>query len=350
MPSSTHTVKIANVSKVKKYYDLLPGGVDNEKITAVDLQAIINEIFHRRVYNFQRTNFIQQGLDHTWQCDLLDVSKVSRSNSNVNFLLVVIDCFSKFLMCRALKNKKSLTVVTAMNDIIEQRGRAPMRLQNDKGREFLNQDFRALLVKYDIKQYYTYTILKSSIVERVNRTLRSLIARYQQTRGTATYVNHLQSLVNAYNRRKHRTIKMAPEDVNQSNEKLIMKKFYSTNNNKRCENPKFKIGEAVRLFTMRQTFSKENSGSYTHEIFYVSQINEHTSPCTYSLINTNRERIQGRVYNEEIIKVRRPSLYIINSILDKRNGQSLIRLEGMSKDEDLWINNEDIHVIKYDDN
>lgn len=81
--AQTLTVKVANVSRIEKYYNLLPGGVDNEKVTSADVKQIIDEIFHRRVTKFQRSSFVQRGIDDTWEIDLLDVPRLMNYNNRV---------------------------------------------------------------------------------------------------------------------------------------------------------------------------------------------------------------------------------------------------------------------------
>lgn len=86
--SRSLTIKVANVSKLEKYYNLLPGGVDNEKVSATDIEQIINEIFHRRVTKFQRSSFVQRGIDDTWEIDLLDIPRLMNYNSRVRYLFI----------------------------------------------------------------------------------------------------------------------------------------------------------------------------------------------------------------------------------------------------------------------
>lgn len=83
-------VVIANVSKIPKYFKLLPDGVDREPVGAGDVSQIIREIFHPRSSVFKRASFIQTGIDKTHQIDLMDISNERRYNSGRDYLFLNI--------------------------------------------------------------------------------------------------------------------------------------------------------------------------------------------------------------------------------------------------------------------
>src|SRR5438552_17537168 len=55
---------------------------------------------------------------------------------------------------------------------------------------------------------------KAAVCERFNRTLKSKMWRYFTRRGSYRWINVLPDLISAYNASKHRSIGMAPRDVN----------------------------------------------------------------------------------------------------------------------------------------
>lgn len=95
-------------------------------------------------------------------------------------------------------------------------------MQTDEGKEFYNKNFEKLMNKYKIKHYSTYSSKKASIVERVNRSLKSLMWTEFSFRGTYKWLNILQDIVYKYNTRKHRTINMKPIDVTKKHEKGLL--------------------------------------------------------------------------------------------------------------------------------
>ena len=101
----------------------------------------------------------------------------SRENKGFKYLLTVIDVFSKFAWAVPVKSKSGEDITTAMKSILIQ-GRIPKNLHVDQGSEFYNSNFKPLMRKYDINLYSTYSNLKSSIVERCKRTLKTWMFKF----------------------------------------------------------------------------------------------------------------------------------------------------------------------------
>lgn len=126
-------------------------GEDNDEITRDDLRQIVSEVHHQRIYNHDRTAFVQLGYDSVWEIDLLDFHKLTSYNNKKRYVLVVIDTWSKFLFTRGLNLKNAESVTFAMNDIILQSGRCPRKIHADAGKEFWNSKFKEMLKKYGIE-------------------------------------------------------------------------------------------------------------------------------------------------------------------------------------------------------
>jgi hypothetical protein len=67
------------------------------------------------IQNFPRSRVIVSGLNAQWDGDLC-----SMQNDDVNFLLVLIDIFSRFLIVKPLKDKKSSIVANAIQSVLEE--------------------------------------------------------------------------------------------------------------------------------------------------------------------------------------------------------------------------------------
>ena len=73
-----------------------------------------------------------------------------------------------------------------------QTGARPIRLQTDKGTEFINRVFQTFLKEHDMHFFTTYNEeTKASIVESFNRTLKTKMWKYFTHRETLTYVDVL---------------------------------------------------------------------------------------------------------------------------------------------------------------
>ena len=122
-------------------------------------------------HKFKRVRTVVAFIDSQWQADLCDMSNIKKENDGNTFLLTCIDCFSKYAWVEALKNKSGTEILAALQRIMKTR--QPIRLQTDKGTEFLNRRVQNMLKERNIDFFTTNSEMKASIVERFNRTLKS---------------------------------------------------------------------------------------------------------------------------------------------------------------------------------
>ena len=129
-------------------------------------------------------------IDSLWEADLAFVQDVAKENDGVNYLLVVIDVLSKYVWVRAMKNKTARSLLEAFYSILS-KGRKPEKLRTNKGTEFVNESFQQYLKKKDIQFYTANNEPKASVVERVNRTLKSKLYRYFTAVNSLRYIDVL---------------------------------------------------------------------------------------------------------------------------------------------------------------
>ena len=91
---------------------------------------------------------------------------------------------------------------------------------------------------------------KSVVAERFIRTLKNKIYKYLTSMSKNAYIGKLDDIVNEFDNTYHRTIKMKPIDVKDN----TYIEFEKEVNNK---DPKFKIGDHVRISTYKNIFTKE---------------------------------------------------------------------------------------------
>ena len=54
-----------------------------------------------------------------WQADLIDVQKIKFQNSHNNYILTVIDCFSKYAWAEPIKNKTADQTYQAFKKLLK---------------------------------------------------------------------------------------------------------------------------------------------------------------------------------------------------------------------------------------
>ena len=127
--------------------------------------------------NYPTRHYIVHDIDHQWQADLADVSLISKKNKGYNFILTVIDLFSRYAWARPLKTKRGDEVAAAFKNIFSG-GRIPKRIQTDQGKEFENRHVRALFAEHGIELFSVNSAYKAAVVEHFNRTLKTKMWRY----------------------------------------------------------------------------------------------------------------------------------------------------------------------------
>ena len=88
--------------------------------------------------------------NEAWQMDLLDLSKYSQYNKGFNFILLVIDIFTRKAYAVASKTKSTYDVIIAFETILNEANDAPMTITSDNESAFLSNDFEQVLDKYHI--------------------------------------------------------------------------------------------------------------------------------------------------------------------------------------------------------
>ena len=228
-----------------------------------------------------------------WQIDLLDMQKYSKENDGYRYICVIIDCFSRYVWVKPLKNKTGKATVKALALLLM--NERPKLIQADQGTEFFNRDVKRMLEAFGPKLYHTYTDKKAAIVERVQRTLRGRLGRLFTKRGNFKWIDKIDDIVTAYNNTHHSSIKMKPADVDEEHIANIF--FNSLPNLKKTI--KFSNGDRVRILIKKNQFAKEFEKSWSEEIFKIKRI-QNTNPITYLIEDLEGEDIIGGFYTEEL--------------------------------------------------
>ena len=150
------------------------------------------------------------------------------------------------------------------------KGRKPTNLQSDDGKEFYNSTFQTLLKQKDIHHFSTSGDTKASIVEHFNSTFKERLYRYFTVKNTLAYLTVLLDLVEGYNASyHHRTIGMAPQQVNSKNENEVWNQMYAKRLSKTPKIMSLKERDRVRLNKKFRPFKKGYLPGWTEEVFAV---------------------------------------------------------------------------------
>lgn len=300
---------------------------------------IVYELHKPARRKFPRRHVIIKGLHDLWQADLAEFKEYARHNRGHKYILVVIDCFSKYLWTEPLKSKTATEVKNAMDKILKKAKRSPNNLQTDDGTEFKNTYFKSLMQSKNINHYSTYSVIKASIVERVIRTLKEKLYREFSIAGKYKWIDILPNVTQQYNNSKHRTIGMKPKEVSRRNEATLLSTVY--NRVKRVGKRSFSVGNIVRISKHKGLFEKGFTPNWSTELFKIVKV-QITNPATYLLEDMTGSPILGSFYQHELQKVRHNDAYLVEKILRRKGKKVYVKWLGLDKTHNSWINKSDV--------
>ena len=142
--------------------------------------------------------------------------------------------------------------------------------------------------------YSTYNEGKSVVAERFIRTLKNKIFKHITAISENVYFDVLDDIFNKHNNTVHGTINMKPIDVTDD-------PYAEYNENFNKKDPKFKVGNHVRISKYKNIFAKGYAPNWSEEAFVVSKIKD-TVPWSYVVSDLNGDEITGSFYEKELQK------------------------------------------------
>ena len=175
---------------------------------------------------------------------------------------------------------------------------------------------KSFLQNNDIEMYSTHNEGKSVVAERFIRTLKNKIYKYMTSISKNVYIDKLDDIVNKYNNTYHSTIKMKPVDVKSST-------YIDSSKEINDKDPKFKIGDIVRISKYKNIFAKGYVPNWSEEVFVIKKV-KNTVPWKYVI-----KEIVGMFYEKELQKTNQKEFTVEKVIKrkgDMLNGNAMIVL------------------------
>ncbi|CAG5103484.1 Oidioi.mRNA.OKI2018_I69.chr1.g792.t1.cds [Oikopleura dioica] len=111
----------------------------------------------------------------------------------------------------------------------------------------------------------------------------------------------LEDVTANYNATPHSAIKMAPEDVNQSNRDSVFATLYPDIDKKAT--PRLKIGNIVRLKLEKSLFDKGYAQNWSTELYQILDVRQRAGIVWYKVGDLDGKRVDGIKYYYELNKV-----------------------------------------------
>ena len=298
------------------------------------------ELHKPALKNFTRRSVETYEPNDIWSIDLIDVSNIKEDNDNINFMLNIIDIYSRFAYCFPIPNKKAITILNCFKTLSV----LPRNIWADEGSEFYNKDFLKFCKDNRINLYSTHSGMKSVYVERFNRTLKEILYRYFTEHNTDRYIEILPDIINDYNNKIHSTIKQSPFDVYFNDVKPYTKSI-----NKSLDKPLFKVGDYVRVSLVKRTFEKGYSSRWSKEVFKINSIDDKQNPICYKLVDLLNEDVAGLFYPQELQKTDLKDFAIVKKIIKTKTVKGkkmyLVNYDGYPEKFDEYIDESQLRKL-----
>ena len=130
------------------------------------------------------------------------MGRYGSKNKGYRWILTAVEILSRYAFTIPVYRKDTKNMTKAVDLLWEnfkrRFGKYPNVVQFDEGKEFYNVGVRNLLKSHDVNYFSTQSDKKAAIVERFNRTLKTMW-KYFYTKGTYNWVDALDGLTENYN-------------------------------------------------------------------------------------------------------------------------------------------------------
>ena len=220
---------------------------------------------------------------------------MAKYNRGVQYLLVAVNCHSRYLRVEPLKTKYAKETTETFKKMMKTK--QPKKVWVDKGTEFKGE-FEKLCTKREIIKYNTHSEKKSAFTERNIRLLKSIIYKYLEFEWTYSYIEKLQSFVQTINSRVNRVTKLAPNKVTRKHVPALVP-LIANSSSKLVQKPKFYVDDYVRIAKTDLSFRKGYKQIFIDKVFEIVAIPT-VNPPKYSLIDAEKEEISGKFFEKEL--------------------------------------------------
>ena len=295
------------------------------------LKIIASEVHKPVIRNFKRRKVITKSPNETWAADLVDMNDQLDQNDGYRYMLNVIDIYSRFAWIVPMKTKTADSTLDAFKEVVKSAKTTPKNYWVDEGKEFYNSKMEKYNEIHNINMYSTFGPHKSAMIERFNRTIKEKMYYYFTESDNNNWVNEIANLLKTYNNTVHSSTNQKPIDRIKNTDKEAIKdniEDYKEDKSEKVKTAKYKVGDLVRTTYVKKVFDKGYKPKWSQEIYRIVKIAK-TNPVTYIIEDLLKEKIKGKMYEQEIQKTKQEvgGLTLIEKVLEtKKQGKKTMQL------------------------
>ena len=176
-------------------------------------------------------------------------------------------------------------------------------------------------------------LLLKDLLITLNKITLNKIYKHMTAISKNVYFDVLDNIVVEYNNKYYKTIKMNPVDVKSD----LFAEYNEESNEK---DPKFRVGDHVRISKYKNIFAKGYAPNWSEEISVVKKI-KNTVPWTYVISDLNAEEIVGSFYEKELQKINQKE-FRIEKVIKKKRNKLYVKWKKYNNSFNSWIDKKDL--------
>ena len=143
----------------------------------------------------------------------------------------------------------------------------------------------------------------------------------------------INDIVDEYSNTYHTTITMRPTDVKDNT-------YINTSKEINNKDPKFKVGDHVKISKYKNIFTKGYMPNWSEEVFGIKKV-KNTIPWTYVMNDLNGEEIIGTFYEKELEKTNQEE-FRTEKVIRRKGNKLYVKWKGYDNSFNGCIDKKDI--------
>ena len=111
--------------------------------------------------------------------------------------------------------------------------------------------------------------------------------------------------------------------------------YINTSKEIKNKDPKFKVGDHVRISKYKNIFAKWYMPNWSEEVFIIKKV-KNTVPWTSTINDLNGEEIIGTFYEKELQKTNQEE-FIIEKVIRRKGDKLYVKWKGYDNSFNSWI-------------
>lgn len=196
-------------------------------------------------------------ISRPWEMLCIDlIGPLPRSTSGNNFILIIADCFSKFVLSFPLRKATAARVVKHLEEDVFLIYGVPRGIISDNGVQFRSKEYKQLLERYKVRPLFTaFYHPQANPAERVNRVVKTMLISYV-SKNHRVWDRLLPKITCAIRTSKHETTGLTPYFINFGRE-IYLEGNPSDTETKVPDDPNIKMDRDQNLLGNRAVGFKE---------------------------------------------------------------------------------------------